>query len=75
MAWQLSCYLYFINNTNAFFLNISLSDRERHAPCAIVPLKTEMSHRFLQWYAPRSLSDFYDHFRYEIGEYEIGEYE
>ena len=25
--------------------------------------------------APRYLSDFYDHFRYEIGEYEIGEYE
>ena len=28
------------------------SDRERHAPCAIVPLKTEMSHRFLQWMRP-----------------------
>ena len=28
------------------------SDRERHAPCAIVPLKMEMSHRFLQWMRP-----------------------
>ena len=38
-----------------FLVNVSppkCSDRERHALCAIVPLKTEMSHRFLQWMHP-----------------------
>ena len=33
-------------------LILRCSDRERHAPCAIVTLKTEMSHRFLQWMRP-----------------------
>ena len=51
------------------------SDRERHAPCAIVPLKTEMSHRFLQWMGPGLFPIFMIILRYEIGEYEIGEYE
>ena len=36
----------------AQFMIYMYSDRERHAPCAIVPLKTEMSHRFLQWMRP-----------------------
>ena len=39
------------------------------------PIKNRNVTSFFAMDAPRSLSDFYDHFRYEIGEYEIGEYE
>ena len=39
------------------------------------PIKNGNVTSFFAMDAPRSLSDFYDHFRYEIGEYEIGEYE
>ena len=39
------------------------------------PIKNGNVTLFFAIDAPRSLSDFYDHFRYEIGEYEIGEYE
>ena len=39
------------------------------------PIKNGNVTSFFVMDAPRSLSDFYDHFRYEIGEYEIGEYE
>ena len=38
------------------------------------PIKNGNVTSFFAMDAPRSLSDFYDHFRYEIGEYEIGEY-
>ena len=39
------------------------------------PIKNGNVTSFFAMDAPRSLSDFYDHFRYEIGEYEIGDYE
>ena len=39
------------------------------------PIKNGNVTSFFAMDAPRSLSDFYDHFRYEIGEYEIDEYE
>ena len=39
------------------------------------PIKNGNVTSFFAMDAPRSLSDFYDHFWYEIGEYEIGEYE
>ena len=38
------------------------------------PIKNGNVTSFFAMDASRSLSDFYDHFRYEIGEYEIGEY-
>ena len=36
------------------------------------PIKNGNVTSFFAMDAPRSLSEFYDHFRYEIGEYEIG---
>ena len=39
------------------------------------PIKNGNVTSFFAMDAPRSLSDFYDHFVYKIGEYEIGEYE
>ena len=37
------------------------------------PIKNENVTSFFAMDALRSLSDFYDHFRYEIREYEIGD--
>ena len=68
---------FFFNRKMALFLlylhdasNAVTGKGMRHSP-----IKNGNVTSFFAMDAPRSLSDFYHHFQYEIGEYEIGEYE